>query len=55
LTGITVSTALIVGIYGMNFDVMPEPRWQYGYPTVLGVMAAIDSYLYFRLRKAGWI
>jgi magnesium transporter len=46
---------LIAGIYGMNFDVMPELRWQFGYPTTLGVMAAVDLYVAYRFRKAGWL
>jgi len=31
----------IVGIYGMNFEHMPELKWEWGYPLVLGVMVAI--------------
>lgn len=46
---------LIVGIYGMNFDYMPELRWRYGYAAVLAVMAAIDGYLFYRLRRAKWL
>ena len=46
---------MIVGVYGMNFDYMPELRWRYGYAMVLGVMAAIDIYIFYRLRKAKWI
>lgn len=46
---------MIVGIYGMNFDYMPELRSPYGYPLVLGVMAAIDGYLFWRFRKAKWL
>lgn len=46
---------LIVGIYGMNFEHMPELHWQYGYPLVLGMMAAIDFYLYYRFKKANWL
>lgn len=46
---------MIVGIYGMNFDYMPELRWRYGYALVLGVMAALDSYIFYRLRKARWL
>jgi magnesium transporter len=46
---------MIVGIYGMNFDHMPELRWRYGYPLVLGIMAVIDAYLFYRLRKARWL
>jgi magnesium transporter len=51
---ITVPT-LIVGIYGMNFDHMPELHLRYGYALVLGAMAAIDGYIFYRLRKAGWL
>ena len=46
---------LIAGIYGMNFEHMPELEWLFGYPTVLAAMAAIDSYLFYRLRKARWL
>jgi len=46
---------LIVGIYGMNFDYMPELRWRYGYALVWGLMAAIDGYIFYRLRKARWL
>ena len=51
---ITVPT-MIAGVYGMNFDVMPELRWAYGYPFTLGVMAVLDVYLFYRFRKAGWL
>jgi magnesium transporter len=34
---------------------MPELSWTFGYPFALGLMAAIDGYLFYRLRKAGWI
>jgi magnesium transporter len=46
---------LIAGIYGMNFDYMPETEWRYGYFTSLGLMAIIDGYLFYRLRKAKWL
>jgi magnesium transporter len=46
---------MIVGIYGMNFEYMPELRWRYGYALVLGVMAALDGYIFYRLRKAKWL
>jgi magnesium transporter len=45
----------IAGIYGMNFDVMPELRWRYGYPGVLTVMVISSVVLYRRLRRAGWL
>ena len=46
---------LIAGIYGMNFAHMPELDWKYGYAGVLGLMAAIDTYLFVRLRKSRWL
>jgi magnesium transporter len=46
---------MIAGIYGMNFDFMPELEWRYGYAAVLGVMVALDAYVFFRLRKAKWL
>jgi magnesium transporter len=46
---------MIAGIYGMNFEHMPEVRWSLGYPMAVGVMAAIDGYLFYRFRKARWL
>jgi magnesium transporter len=46
---------MLAGIYGMNFKHMPELDWHLGYPIALGVMAAIDIYLFVRFRKAGWL
>jgi magnesium transporter len=46
---------MIAGVYGMNFDVMPELQWTWGYPFSIAVMAAIDVYLFFKFRKAGWL
>lgn len=51
---LAVPTA-IAGIYGMNFDVMPELRWAYGYPAVLAVIASICGGLYMRFRRLGWL
>jgi magnesium transporter len=45
----------IAGIYGMNFTDMPELHWHYGYPVCLSVMAALDGYLFYVLRKAKWL
>jgi magnesium transporter len=46
---------LIAGIYGMNFEKMPELQWQLGYPWALGLMiaSAILPYVFFRWR--GWL
>ena len=46
---------LIAGIYGMNFKHMPELDWQFGYPLAVLMMVAIDTYLFFRFRKSGWL
>ena len=46
---------VITGIYGMNFDIMPELRWSFGYPFVLGLMVAISVLLYLSLKKKKWI
>jgi len=46
---------LIAGIYGMNFKIMPELQWPFGYPLALAAMVGIDSYLFIRFRKAKWL
>jgi magnesium transporter len=46
---------MIVGIYGMNFDNMPELHWRYGYALVWGLMLALDGYVFYLLRKAKWL
>jgi magnesium transporter len=51
---ITVPT-LIAGIYGMNFDLMPELKWAFGYPYALALMFGIDLILFWRFRRAEWI
>ncbi len=45
----------IAGVYGMNFENMPELKWHYGYFTVLTTIAGVCGYLFYRFRKAGWI
>jgi magnesium transporter len=46
---------LMAGVYGMNFQNMPELRWAYGYPVALGSMVVIDLYLAYRFRQAKWL
>jgi magnesium transporter len=46
---------MIAGIYGMNFHNMPELDWKYGYVVTMVIMAAVDGYLFHRLRKARWL
>ena len=45
----------LAGVYGMNFQDMPELSWRFGYPTVVLGMATICSVLYWRFRKNGWL
>jgi magnesium transporter len=46
---------MIAGVYGMNFEHMPELHWRFGYPLSIAAMVGIDAILFFRFRKAGWI
>jgi magnesium transporter len=51
---LAVPTA-VAGIYGMNFDNMPELHWRWGYPMVLGGVLTACVILYRRFRRAGWL
>lgn len=51
---LAVPTA-IAGIYGMNFQEMPELHWRFGYPAVILMIAGICGYLYHRFRRSGWL
>lgn len=46
---------MIAGIYGMNFRHMPELDWTFGYPLTVGIMGALDVYLFYRFRQAKWL
>jgi magnesium transporter len=46
---------LLAGVYGMNFDHMPELGWPVAYPLVLNVMVATAAYLYRAFRRSGWL
>jgi magnesium transporter len=46
---------MIGGVYGMNFEHIPELKWVWGYPLSLALMAGIDGYLFYRFRKAKWL
>lgn len=45
----------IAGVYGMNFAIMPETEWKYGYPFVVGVMVLFSFGVYRLLRRNGWL
>ncbi|MCD7441899.1 magnesium/cobalt transporter CorA [Streptomyces lincolnensis] len=46
---------MIAGIYGMNFDHMPELRWVWSYPAVIGLMAALEVLLFRLFKSRGWL
>lgn len=46
---------MIAGIYGMNFEFMPELTWRYGYPSVLATIALLSGFLFYRFRKSKWL
>ncbi|MBK7277595.1 MAG: magnesium/cobalt transporter CorA [Betaproteobacteria bacterium] len=53
--GIFAVATAFVGVWGMNFQHMPELGWTWGYPLALGVIAAVCGVMYWRFRKAGWL
>ncbi|MFH9268850.1 magnesium and cobalt transport protein CorA [Streptomyces sp. NPDC017546] len=46
---------MICGVYGMNFDHMPELEWKYGYPLVLGVIGVVCFSIHRILKRNGWL
>jgi magnesium transporter len=55
IVAIVAVPTMIAGIYGMNFEHMPELGWTFGYPLVLAVMAAICFTLYRYFKRVGWL
>ncbi|MPQ99403.1 magnesium/cobalt transporter CorA [Modestobacter sp. I12A-02628] len=53
--GIIAVPTAIAGVYGMNFDYMPELRWHYGYPLVVLVMVLACLGLYRAFKRSGWL
>jgi magnesium transporter len=46
---------MIAGIYGMNFELMPELHWRYGYAAFWAVVSTICGFLYWRFKRAEWL
>ncbi|MDF3301980.1 magnesium and cobalt transport protein CorA [Streptomyces tropicalis] len=46
---------MVCGVYGMNFDNMPELHWRFGYPLVIGVISVACLVLYRGFRRNGWL
>jgi magnesium transporter len=46
---------MVAGIYGMNFEHIPELKWEYGYPAVLAFILTACSLLFWRFKRIGWL
>jgi len=46
---------LVAGIYGMNFEYMPELSWKVGYPFALALMVLTAAVLHRAFKRAGWL
>ncbi|MGP4714840.1 MULTISPECIES: magnesium/cobalt transporter CorA [unclassified Psychrobacter] len=53
--GILAVPTAIAGIYGMNFDFMPELHWKYSYLVIMGLILALCSYLYYNFKRLKWL
>lgn len=53
--GIFAVATAFAGIWGMNFDWMPELKWKWGYPLALGLIAATCGFVWWRFRRSGWL
>jgi magnesium transporter len=52
--GLAAAPTLVAGVYGMNFDHIPELHWYLGYPFALGLMFLISGGLWVFFKKSGW-
>jgi magnesium transporter len=55
LSSIFIPLTFIVGVYGMNFEHMPELEWRYGYAMAWAIMAIVVAGLLFYFKRSGWI
>ncbi len=46
---------MVCGVYGMNFDHMPELHWKYGYPVIMGVTVMLCLGIHRTLKRNGWL
>ena len=55
IVGMIAAPTLIAGVYGMNFDHMPELHWVFGYPVSLLLMALSAAGIWIASKRAGWL
>lgn len=53
--GILAVPTAIAGIYGMNFDIMPELHWRFSYLVIMLLIGSLCSYLYYNFKKLKWL
>jgi magnesium transporter len=46
---------MIAGVYGMNFDHMPELTWKYGYAMALGLIGLLSGVLFYKFKRSNWL
>jgi magnesium transporter len=47
--------SVFAGIWGMNFEQMPELQWDFGYPLAVGIIVSTCSFLYWHFKRSGWL
>ncbi|MFB6241080.1 MAG: CorA family divalent cation transporter [Gemmatimonadota bacterium] len=52
---IFIPVTFVAGVYGMNFEWMPELQWRWGYPAVLALMALMSGGMVLYFRRRDWI
>ncbi|AJT41599.1 magnesium/cobalt transporter CorA [Psychromicrobium lacuslunae] len=52
---ILFAPSVVAGIYGMNFELMPELSWTWGYPAAIGLMVLVSATMYFVFKKKKWL
>ena len=55
LSAIFMPSTLLAGIWGMNFEIMPELKYPFAYPLALGFMTAVGVGMYLFFRRTGWL
>ena len=53
--GILAVPTAIAGIYGMNFDFMPELHWKYSYLVIMLIIGSLCGYLYYNFKRLKWL
>ena len=52
---IFIPLTFVAGVYGMNFDYMPELQWRWGYPAILLFMASVGTIMFSYFKKKRWV